>query len=72
MRFLHLKSNVSNYVKLNDTVTKTKIIGLTGNTGNSNNGGYETHLHIDIHTGTRKGGSLINPSEYYANTMIYS
>lgn len=72
MRFLHLKNNVSNYVKLNDTVTKTKIIGLTGNTGNSNNGGYQTHLHIDIHTGTKKGGSSINPSKYYANTMIYS
>ena len=72
MRFLHLKSNVSNYVKLNDTVTKTKIIGLTGNTGNSNNERYATHLHIDIHTGTRKGGSLINPSKYYVNTTIYS
>ena len=72
MRFLHLKSNVSNYVKLNDTVTKTKTIGFTGNTGNGNNGVYQTHLHVDIHTGTRKGGTLINPSKYYANTMIYS
>ena len=47
-------------------------IGFTGNTGNGNNGGYQTHLHVDIHKGTRKGGTLINPSKYYANTMIYS
>lgn len=51
---------------------QNKTIGFTGNTGNGNNGGYQTHLHVDIHTGTRKGGALINPSKYYANTMIYS
>ncbi len=69
MRFLHLKTDPSTYVNVDDTVFKDKKIGITGGTGA--NGAYAVHLHMDIHTGHNKAGTLINPNKYYANTMIY-
>lgn len=65
-RYLHLKYNVSNTFSQRDTVSKGQQIGITGGSG-----GYAVHLHLDIHTGTKKGGTLINPTKYYANTLTY-
>lgn len=82
-RFLHLMDDVKckteadetnpNKYKINDTVFKGDKLGVTGGTGEDGVGNsYPIHLHMDIHTGTNKGGTLTDPNKYYANTLVYN